>query len=360
MNPSSHSAARAESVPEGRPGAPVKTASPRPVAVAARPPRDRKHHKRSTLYAQVVASNALVVTALIFIDVVLLRGENSSPSIRDELLLVMSAIAATLLLNIVMLSRQFRPFDNLVKAMETMDLSNPGARVEAPSGATADVAEMFDSFNQMITRLEIERRRRASASVRAQEAERARVARDLHDEANQALTAVLLRLEAATQHASPSVAEEIREAKGLAAQAIGELLEVSRRLRPTVLDLGLKNALKALVDNVNSDGTARVELSLRGDTKHLDADAELAIYRIAQESLSNALQHSGASEVDVRFSGEGPTVLEVADNGHGFDPGGPSTRYGVTGMRERALLAGGALNIYSEPGMGTTVRLEIA
>lgn len=314
---------------------------------------------RSTLHGQIVASNALIITTLIFVDVVFLRGGPAANSIRDALVLVMIAIAGLLILNILMLSRQFQPFDKLVRAMETIDLSQPDARVIAPSGATADVAELFDSFNAMIDRLERERRRRAGASVRAQEAERARVARDLHDEANQALTAVLLRLEAAALNATPAIAAEIREAKQLAGQAIEELLEVSRRLRPTVLDLGLKNSLKALADSAESDAGIRVDLIIDGNPKRLNEEVELAIYRVAQESLSNVLQHSGASAITMRLTCDRLIVLEVADNGCGFDPDHPTNRYGVTGMRERAILAGGSLKIYSEPGKGTTLRLEV-
>lgn len=320
--------------------------------------KTRRH--RNTLYAQVVASNALVVTGLIFVDVVLVRHQSLAPDFVDELVVVMVAITATLALNVALLSRQFRPLDDLVETMETIDISHPGAHATVPAHATEDIAELFETFNGMIDRVEEERRRRAMAAVRAQEGERARVARDLHDEANQALTAVLLRLEAATHDASPEVAAQIREAKQLAGQAIEELLEVSRRLRPTVLDLGLKNALQALCDRINDAGKLRVTLSYAGDVRDLDAERELAIYRIAQEAVNNVLQHSEAITVQVRFSVGRTTVLEVADDGRGFDPERPTERYGVAGMRERALLAGGTLNIYSQPGMGTTVRLEIA
>ena len=322
-----------------------------------RSPKARRH--RNTLYAQVVASNALVVTALIFVDVVLVRNSDATPSFVDELLLVMTAFATTLTLNIVLLSRQFRPLYVLVETMETIDISQPGAHAEIPEHTTEDIAELFETFNEMIARVEHERQRRAAAAVRAQEGERARVARDLHDEANQALTAVLLRLEAATHNAPPDVAAEIREAKGLAGQAIEELLEVSRKLRPTVLDLGLKNALKALCDRANDAGGIRVALSIAGDTQRLNPERELAVYRIAQESLSNVQQHSRANEVAMRFVADRTVTLEIADDGQGFDPELPTERYGVAGMRERALLAGGTLNIYSEPGVGTTVRLEI-
>jgi two-component system sensor histidine kinase UhpB len=333
-----------------------------PTPVGALRQRRRRRESRShrtTLYAQVVASNALVVTLLIFLDVVLLRAVDPKPDLSSQLLIVMSAIAVSLTLNVALLSRQFRPLDDLVETMETIDITQPGAKAEVPEHATEDIIELFDSFNHMVARLEHERQRRAAAAVRAQEAERARVARDLHDEANQALTAVLLRLEAASHNATPAVAEEIREAKQLAGQAIEELLEVARRLRPTVLDLGLRNALQALYNRTNASSDLCMTLTVDDAERELSKDVELAVYRIAQEALNNVLQHASASKVDVRFVANHPLVLEVADDGQGFDPDEPTARYGVAGMRERALLAGGTMNIYSEPGKGTTVRLEI-
>jgi two-component system sensor histidine kinase UhpB len=130
-------------------------------------------------------------------------------------------------------------------------------------------------------------------------------------------------------------------------------------LRPTVLDLGLKNALQALTDRITASGDVRVALQVTGSDRKLDPEVELAVYRIAQESLSNVIQHSGAENVKVRFCSQDHIELEIADDGDGFDPDRPTVRYGIVGMRERAMLAGGTLNIYSEPRKGTTVRLEI-
>ncbi len=353
MNPVVNSVS---SAPAMRADPATKLATPRDK----RAPTPRARRRRSSLYAQVVASNALVVTFLIFVEVMLVRGKADETAISNSLFVVTCAIAASLLLNIVLLSRQFRPLDDLVETMEEIDVSQPGARASTPEHATEDIAELFETFNGMIERLELERRRRAAAAVRAQEAERARVARDLHDEANQALTAVLLRLEAATHNAPPDVANEIREAKALAGQAIEELLEVSRRLRPMALDLGLKNALQALCDRINDTSDVSVTFTFEGDARALDDELELAIYRIAQEALNNVLQHSGATSADVRFTADRPIALEIADNGEGFDPERPTSRYGVAGMRERALLVDGTLDIYSDPGRGATVRLEIA
>lgn len=320
----------------------------------------RQRMNRSTLLAQAIATNALAVTGLIFFAVLVLDVNAGIGERRTELIILMIAIASVLSLNIALLRRQFAPLEQLVSTMERIDLTSPGERAEIPTGATEDIAELVDSFNAMIERLEIERREKISASVEAQETERARVARDLHDEANQALTAVILRLEAASQTAPPELAREIDEAKALAGQAMEELLDVVRRLRPTTLDLGLRNALSAQISDFGDRTGIETRFVFDGDSrKRLGNDRELAVYRVVQEALSNIVQHADASRVDVRLAVGDSIVLQVVDDGVGFDPTTPSKRFGVTGMRERALLVDGNLEIDSTPGEGTELTMEL-
>lgn len=331
------------------------------VAAEPDPQPDRsKRLNRSTLLAQAIATNALAVTGLIFFAVLVLDVNTGIGTRRTELIVLMLAIAAVLSLNIVLLRRQFAPLEQLVSTMERIDLTNPGERAEIPVGATEDIAELVDSFNAMIERLETERREKMQATVDAQETERARVARDLHDEANQALTAVILRLEAASQTAPPELAKEIDEAKALAGQAMEELLDVVRRLRPTTLDLGLRNALSAQVSDFADRTGVEARFVFDGDARErLGDERELAIYRVVQEALSNVVQHADASRVDVRLTVGDSIVLKVQDNGKGFDPDERTKRFGVTGMRERALLVDGKLEIESHPGMGTELTMEL-
>jgi two-component system sensor histidine kinase UhpB len=315
---------------------------------------------RSTLLTQVIATNALAIMALIFFCVLVLDVNTGVGARRAELILLMLAIAAALALNVFILRRQFAPLEKLITTMEHIDLAQPGARAVVPGGATEDIAELVDSFNTMISRLEDERHERISAGVKAQENERARVARDLHDEANQALTAVILRLQAASQEAPPELKSEIDEAKRLAGQAMEELLEVVRRLRPTILDLGLRNALSSQVEKFGERSGIEMEFVYDGDGRQrLGGDRELAIYRVVQEALSNIAQHADATHVDVNLT-IGPTiVLRVRDNGKGFDASEPTRRFGVSGMRERAQLMHGTLEIDSAPGEGTTLTMEL-
>jgi two-component system sensor histidine kinase UhpB len=223
----------------------------------------------------------------------------------------------------------------------------------------ADLAQERAALEQLRTRIEAERRAAGAAAIRAQEQERQRLAQDLHDEVNQALTAILLRLEASIQEAPAPLREELRDTKRLAAQAMGELLRLARRLRPAVLDdHGLMPALHTQVRDFTEQTGIRATFHPQGSPTRLSAEQQLAIYRVTQEGLSNIARHASAQRVRVELSFVGRTVLRISDDGHGFSEpreGGS----GLGGMRERALLAGGHLSVWSGDGNGTRVELTI-
>jgi two-component system sensor histidine kinase UhpB len=282
-----------------------------------------------------------------------------------------SAVIVVLALSVVALAVQllrvrlrFRPLETLIEEMEKVDLSRPGPLLPASIdgvGETEEVERIELAFLRMMRRLEAERRRAGSAALAAQEQERARVARDLHDEVNQSLTGLLLRLEAAREAAPPQLEAELAETKALANQAMRELLSLARQLRPTALDdLGLAAAVAGQVEQL-AQGEIEAEFGVDGDLSELDDDAQLVVYRVAQEALSNAGRHSGAGRVEVRLRRreDGGVGLEVSDDGRGFAFEESERGLGIGGMRERALLIGGELTIESRPGHGTTVRLTV-
>jgi len=279
------------------------------------------------------------------------------------LVIALALLAVVLAVNLVLLRRRFAPLERLIEEMEKVDLSRPGPTLP-PSidgfGETEEVARIELAFLRMMRRLEAERRRAGSAALRAQEEERARVARDLHDEVNQSLTGLLLRLEAARENAPPELEAELDETKALANQAMRELLSLVRQLRPTALDdLGLAAAIAGQVEQVSRSGVA-ADLAEEGDFSDLDSDVQLVVYRVAQEALSNAARHSDAERVGVELRRAGEKVeLRVTDDGRGFAFEESERGLGIAGMRERALLLGGDLTIESRPGSGTTVRLRV-
>jgi two-component system sensor histidine kinase UhpB len=206
--------------------------------------------------------------------------------------------------------------------------------------------------------------------MRAQEEERRRLARDLHDEVNQALTAILLRLEALAQDSPAVNMAEVTELKRLVNQAMEELLNLARQLRPSALDdHGLMPAVETQLKRFAARTGVEVSLDRDGDPDTLPEDVQTAVYRILQEALANVGRHAAATAVVVEFeAGEERLEVRIRDDGAGFDPGamargarrnGPGAGLGLSGMVERARLAGGELDVRSAPGGGTTVTLRI-
>jgi len=273
-------------------------------------------------------------------------------------------VVIALTISLLRLRRRLTPLERLIEEMEKVDLSRPGPLLPASIdgvGQTEEVERIELAFLRMMRRLEAERRRAGSAALRAQEEERTRVARDLHDEVNQSLTGLLLRLEAVREAAPPELEQELAETKSLANQAMRELLSLARQLRPTALDdLGLTAAVGGQVEQVGR-GDIEAGFAAEGDFSDLSNDDQLVVYRVAQEALSNAARHSGAGKVEVRMRRreDGGVALEVADDGRGFAFDESEGGLGIGGMRERALLVGGELTIESRPGRGTTVRLAL-
>jgi two-component system sensor histidine kinase UhpB len=279
-------------------------------------------------------------------------------------ILLLAAVVAALAISLLRLKRRFGPLEHLIEEMEKVDLGRPGPLLPASIdgiGETEEVERIELAFLRMMRRLEAERRRAGSAALQAQEQERTRVARDLHDEVNQSLTGLLLRLEAAREAAPPELEAELAKTKALANQAMRELLSLARQLRPTALDdLGLTAAIAGQVEQL-ARGDIEASIATDGDFSNLGDDAQLVVYRVAQEALSNAARHSDAGRVEVRLRRlEGGGVeLAVADDGRGFAFDESEGGLGIAGMRERALLIGGELTIESRPGRGTTIRLVV-
>lgn len=317
--------------------------------------------RRRGLFTQVLALNASLICVA-----ALLAATLAGLELRETarvLLVIGTAAGISLFVNLAVLRQRFIPLENLIEEMERVDLSRPGAK-PPPSidgkGETEEVERIELAFLRMMSRLEAERRRAGRMALRAQEEERARVARDLHDEVNQSLTGVLLHLEAARAAAPPELEPELAQTKAAANQAMTELLSLARQLRPTALDdLGLRAAVDGLVAQTGQ-GDVRAAFHSDGGFAELPDDVALVVYRVAQEALSNVARHSGAANVEVSMTrGENGVELIVADDGAGFAFAEAEGGLGLPGMRERALLIGADLTIESRPGDGTTVRLRV-
>jgi two-component system sensor histidine kinase UhpB len=276
-----------------------------------------------------------------------------------EVVVLGLAVLATLLGNWLLLHRRFEPLDRMISAMEQIDLANPHSKRTGSPRDSAEVERLGAAFDRMVSRLETERRDAGRAAIRAQELERRRIAQDLHDEVNQALTAVSLRLQASIERSPTELRRELNETKRLCTQAMEELLALARQLRPAVLDdHGLLPALHSQVRDFADQTGINATFNTRGSLPPLTPEQQLVIYRVTQESLSNIAQHAQARKVEVELSFIGRTVLRVDDDGLGF-AGPRNGGLGLSGMRERALLAGGHLSVWSGEGQGTRIELMI-
>jgi two-component system, NarL family, sensor histidine kinase UhpB len=258
------------------------------------------------LYWRVFATNASVLL-LAFMALVFAPVTVSVPIDVGELILLAIGLLVVLLVNLLLLRPALRPLDELAEAMRRHDPLAPGERVAVDD--EPDVAALAQAFNEMLDRLEFERRASARQALRVLEGERSRIA---------------------------------------------------RRLRPEALeDLGLQSALAALAtsfsEQVHVPVDRRLEASLR-----LSEDEELVVYRVAQEALTNVARHAQATRVELRLQQNGAlTVLTVRDDGRGLSPGALPSAHGIRGMRERAMLIGAQLQVDSTPGRGTEIKLSI-
>jgi len=209
----------------------------------------------------------------------------SSQVLVSEVVVLACGVAVVLTTTSLLLRINIAPLDRVIRVMERVDLDRPGQRI--PESGVGTVRQLVHTFNAMLTRLEVERSTSNAKALAAQEAERHRIAQELHDEIGQGLTVVLLGLKHALERAPDDVAEELRLVQDAARASLQEVQHVARRLRPGVLeDLGLLSSLAALATDFSAHGGAHVRRRFGPDIPPLTSEAELVIYRVAQEALT--------------------------------------------------------------------------
>ncbi|MFN3477203.1 MAG: ATP-binding protein, partial [Candidatus Methylomirabilales bacterium] len=273
-----------------------------------------------------------------------------------------------------LLTRPILKLVEMTKAIGRGDL-----KWRAPIWAKDEIGELGDAFNAMTAELERfweELRRKEEVRtqllervISAQEEERRRIARELHDETGQSLTSLALGLQALEEVRS---LEEVKartvELRALVAKTLEEVHHLARVLRPSILDdLGLVAALERLAKGYEATTGLRIDFYAQGfDGKRLFPHLETALYRIVQEALTNVVKHAQARNVSVLLERRGRIVIAVVeDDGRGFDVAavrhsrGDGKGLGLIGIEERVSLLGGTLTVESRPGMGTTVVVKI-
>ncbi|WP_369217230.1 HAMP domain-containing sensor histidine kinase [Streptomyces flavofungini] len=312
-----------------------------------------------SLFGRIFGLNALVLGAatamLLWAPVTV-----SVPVLLTEAVILVGGLAVMLVANAALLRWGLAPLGRLTKLMTTVDLLRPGQRLPVPGGgAGGEVTELIRTFNAMLDRLEHERATSSARALLAQEGERRRIAQELHDEVGQSMTAILLVLKRAADDAEEPLRGELHQAQEITREGLDEVRRLVRRLRPGVLDdLGLISALTSLTQDFATHTGLYVARRFDTDLPALAPETELVLYRVTQESLTNAARHAEASSVEVSLRRAGDSVeLEIADDGRGIEAACEGA--GIRGMRERALLAEATLRLTSEPGSGTRVRLTV-
>lgn len=311
-----------------------------------------------SLFWRIFAANAAVFIAA-GLALALGPATVSAPITLREATTLVAGIAGMLVINLALMRRLLAPVTRLTALMRRIDPLAPGQRLQLER-QPPELAELAATFNEMLDRLESERRASAHRELAARDAEQRRIAGELHDEIGQRLTVLLLMLANAQTRSDAERERILEEAAELVRGTVDDLRQLTRSLRPEALDeLGLNRALAALADSVERRTGVEITRRLRFDGE-ISPLVGLIVYRIAQEGVTNAVRHAPGAPIalELEGNGSGPLVLRVADGGPGIPPARPAEGGGLRWMAERALVIGADLSVQAS-GSGTTLTLTV-
>ena len=332
------------------------------MSASAEPsPRKPERRRYLPLFQRVVAANALLLVAACLVTILVLSPRKISSFAFDEAVVLGTALALVALINVLLVRRVVAPLQALTALARRVNLSTPGQRIPGAK-PTSEAGELALTFNEMLARLEQERRESTRRVLAAHESERLRIAQELHDEVGQTLTAVLLQLSRVEQRLPDELRGELSEAQEAARESLEDVRRIATDLRPETLnDLGLVSALAALAKGFGHRAGLRVALHIDDELPQLTGETELVVYRVAQEALTNVARHAACASADLTLAGNGRLLtLAVRDYGRGLPHGDGVEGNGVRGMRERAGLIGASLKLdRAADGVGTEMLLQV-
>jgi two-component system sensor histidine kinase UhpB len=295
-----------------------------------------------------------------------LHGANRPPIIGGFTAI---GVLLSIVVNFVLLKIAFWPLTRLRDTMRQIEAGD--THLQAPvSGYDPDADELAATFNRMMTTLDDLSKSRAAQILRAQEEERKRIARELHDETSQALTSLLVSMALLEDalHDRPEARQQVSQVRATAHQTLRAIRSMSLDLRPSALDdLGLLPALRGYIKEYQQKTGIDAAFNVTGLRERYASEVETALYRIVQEALANIARHAQATKAVITMSerNDHRAHVVITDNGRGFDSLSQARRpasdggLGLVGMRERASLLDGTIDIVSHPGKGTTITLDI-
>lgn len=334
---------------------------------APRPPRPRRGLVdlllRIPLLVKLAGANAVVLVAALA-AMHLAHGEHSG----EAAVILWSALGFSFAVNLLLVWLALRPVSALEETARRVWHGDFAARVPVMRTADRDMLRAGRTFNALVDGLTGDRERLrllAAQVIDAQDAERARLARELHDGTAQTLAAAKLQLHAALQEQVPvDLRARLELLRDLVSEALEETRNISHMVHPRVLeDLGIAAALDWLARTGRGTNGPEVEVEIDGEAGHIPPTCASVLYRVAQEGLRNAVRHAGARTITLRLEADDErATIEVVDDGRGFDVAEAEARrpgMGLFAVRERVGLVGGSVDFYSVPGRGTRVSATV-
>lgn len=333
------------------------------------PPKARSRTKLpalTVLFKVLIANSAVILVGATLGTYLATRIHQPNGS-AILIIFIASGWIISVLINFILLKYTFHPLTQLRETMKRVQSGNTDLRAPL-TGQDPEVDQLADAFNTMLETLDESARSRATQILAAQEQERKRIARELHDETSQVLTSLLISLKILEETISNEAArQQMEETRSLVHQTLRAIRNLSIDLRPSALDdLGLVPALRWYLKEYQQKCKVEVEFSASPFKGRLPPEIETTIYRIVQEALTNTAKYAQATKVGVSVvETEEGVRATVSDDGKGFDAQTllklpwQERGLGLAGMHERAALLDGALLIHTEPGKGTTIDVTI-
>ncbi len=344
----------------------VRSQQPEAIPTSPLPTRLSKLLAMPLLY-KVLLANSLVILLGATLGTYLATRLKDTNSLVVLVSFILLGLIVSVVINYALLKFALSPLTRLRETMEQVQAGDMTPKAPV-NGFDPDADSLAQTFNTMLAAIDDLSKTRAIQILHAQEQERKRIARELHDETSQVLTSLLISLAMLEESlTSDTGRSRIADTRALAHQALRAVRNLSIDLRPSALDdLGLLPALRWYIKEYQQKCDIEVDFSATGLKERLPAEMETAIYRIIQESLTNTAKHAHARKARVTLvECDAVITVSIADDGAGFDAPAvlrmpwQDRGLGLGGMMERASLLNGSVDIDSEPHHGTTINVRI-
>lgn len=325
--------------------------------------------KRRPLFQKVIIANTGLIAAGSMAGYYMEETYFENGDMGFIALFLFSNMALSVLINYLLVKIAFRPLNDVTDSMKAIRAGHRGIRVPEVTD-DPQIEELSKSLNSMLNSMDLQRKKAAASVIKAQEEERKRIARELHDETSQSLTGLVIGIRMVQEIVPddmPEVIERLGNINDLAHATLNEVHTMAIRLRPSVLDdLGLAAALRSYAKEFSEITDIKVEMQLLGMSQRLTPELETVLYRVVQEALTNVARHSRASNCRVTLKRKEQSINGIIeDDGQGFDSqtvmmsDEKGRGLGLHGMKERIELVGGSLEFDARLKQGTSIFIEV-